>query len=216
MCWNAPVSLASFIVGTIINIFVLLYFKNRLVTTVCIVWQWVLMMQISEYFLWKGQEIGQNTQQLMLGSQAALIFNITQPLVVFLSLMIISKVKMSFKIVASVVILFYVSFMLLNLNRQKEYNALSPTPNCKHMSLQWWDDIKYSGKIYTVTLVAIILLLLRPHGLSLFLSAYLILTVVISMLFFSCGQASMWCWFVVPFPIFFAMFYKMCLTKRVT
>jgi len=216
MCWNAPVSLASFIVGTIINISVLLYFKNKLVTTVCIAWQWVLMMQISEYFLWKGQEIGQNNTQLMLGSQTALIFNITQPLVVFLSLMIISKVKMSFKIVASVVILFYVSFMLLNLNRQKEYNALSPTPNCKHMYLQWWDDINYSGKLYTVTLVAIILLLLRPHGLSLFLSSYLLLTVVISMLFYSCGQASMWCWFVVPFPIFFAMFYKQFLEKRVT
>ena len=65
--------------------------------------------------------------------------------------MMISKVKMSFKIVASIVILFYVSFMLLNLNRQNEYNALSTTQNRKHMYLQWWDDIKHSGQLYSNT-----------------------------------------------------------------
>lgn len=88
------------------------------------------MMQISEYFIWKGQDKGQDNLQLTLGTKASLVFNITQPLVVFLCLIMISKVKMSFKIVASVVILFYISFMLLNLNRQKEYIALSPTPKC--------------------------------------------------------------------------------------
>ena len=213
MCWNAPASLVSFIVGTIINISVLLYFKKPIITTICIMWQWVLMMQISEYFVWKGQDKGQDNLQLTLGTKAALVFNITQPLVAFLCLMMISKVKMSFKIVASVVILFYVSFMLLNFNRQKEYIALSPTPKCEHMSLQWWSDIKNSGYVYIVVLLSILLLLLRPYNLSLFITSYLIITVVISSVFYSCGGASMWCWLVVPFPIFLGIFYKQCLEK---
>lgn len=208
MCWNAPASLASFIVGTIINISVLLYFKAPIITSICILWQWVLMMQISEYFVWKGQDKSQDNQQLTLGTKAALVFNITQPLVAFLCLMMISKVKMSFKIVASVVILFYVSFMLLNLNCQKEYIALSPTPKCEHISLQWWSDIKNSPLVYIVVLLSIFLLLLRPYNLSLFITSYLIITVVISSVFYSCGGASMWCWFVVPFPIFLGFFYK--------
>jgi hypothetical protein len=213
MCWNAPASLASFIVGTIINISVLLYFKTPIITSICIIWQWVLMMQISEYFIWKGQDKGQKNSQLTLGTQAALVFNVTQPLVAFLCLMMISKVKMSFKIVASVVILFYVSFMLLNLNRQKEYNALSPTLKCEHISLQWWDDIKNSGYLYTIVLLVIILLLLRPYNLCLFITSYLIITLVISSIFYSCGDASMWCWLVVPFPIFFGIYYKQCFRK---
>lgn len=213
MCWNAPASLASFIVGTIINISVLLYFKAPIITSICIIWQWILMMQISEYFVWKGKDKGQDNLQLTLGTKAALVFNITQPLVVFLCLMMISKVKMSFKIVASVVILFYVSFMLLNLNNQKEYNALSPTPKCKHISLQWWEDIKNSGLIYILALMAIFLLLLRPYNVCLFITSYLIITLVISSVFYSCGYGSMWCWLVVPFPIFLGIFYKQCLEK---
>lgn len=213
MCWNANASLTSFIVGTIINIFVMLYFRSKIILAICITWQWVLMMQLSEYFVWKGQESKDRKQQLKIGSQAALIFNITQPFVVFLCLICISNVKLSFKIVASITILTYISFMIKNLNEQKEYNSLKPSPKCKHMSLQWWSDIKDSGILYCITLIMIILLLLRPISLSLFLCCYLIITIVISMMFYGCGQASMWCWLVVPFPIFLGIFYNQYMTK---
>ena len=39
MCWNANASLVSFIVGTLINISVMLYFKNTSVAAICIIWQ---------------------------------------------------------------------------------------------------------------------------------------------------------------------------------
>jgi hypothetical protein len=213
MCWNANASLISFIVGTLINISVMLYFKNTIVVPICILWQWVLMMQISEYFIWKGQDKIKEKGSLTLGSRSSLIFNVTQPLVVFLCFILNSKVKMSFKITASIVILFYVSFMLINLNKQKEYKSLKPSTNCKHMSLQWWNDIKNSGIIYCITLITIIFLLLRPFNLSIFMSSYLIITLVISSMFYSCGQASMWCWLVVPFPIILGIFYKQFLIK---
>jgi hypothetical protein len=212
MCWNANASLISFIVGTLINISVMLYFKNTIVALICIIWQWVLMMQISEYFIWKGQD-DKDHNLASLGTRLSLIFNITQPLVVFLCFILNSKVKMSFKITASMVILFYVSFMLINLNKQKEYKSLKPSTNCKHMSLQWWNDIKNSGIIYCITLITIIFLLLRPFNLSIFMCSYLIITLVISSMFYSCGQASMWCWLVVPFPIILGIFYKQFLIK---
>ena len=212
MCWNANASLTSFILGTLINISVMLYFKNTIVAVICIVWQWVLMMQISEYFIWKGQDHKEH-KSATLGTRWSLIFNITQPLVVFLCFILTNKVKMSFKIIASIVILFYVSFMLINLNRQKEYKSLKPSSNCKHMSLQWWSDIKYGGIIYCITLITILLLLLRPLSISIFMASYLIITLLISSIFYSCGQASMWCWLVIPFPIILGIFYKQFLTK---
>ena len=212
MCWNANASLTSFILGTLINISVMLYFKNTIVAVICIVWQWVLIMQISEYFIWKGQD-NKQYKSASLGTRASLIFNITQPLVVFLCFILNSKVKMSFKIIASIVILFYVSFMLINLNKQKEYKSLKPSSNCKHMSLQWWSDIKYGGIIYCITLITILLLLLRPLSISIFMASYLIITLLISSIFYSCGQSSMWCWLVIPFPIILGIFYKQFLTK---
>ena len=163
------------------------------------------MMQISEYFIWKGQE---KEEPSTLGARAALIFNITQPLVVFLCLILNSNVKMSFKITACIVILFYVSFMLTNLNRQKEYKSIKPSSNCKHISLKWWNDIKYSENIYLITLIMIILLLLRPFSISIFTVLYLLIILLVSSMFYSCGHTSMWCWLVVPFPIFLGIFYK--------
>ena len=106
----------------------------------------------------------------------ALIFNITQPLVGFLCLILTSPATIAFKIVASVVILFYISYMLMNFNKQQEYKSLNPSGTCKHMNLKWWHDIKNSGLIYCVTLISIILLILRPFKLSVFFSIFLIIT----------------------------------------
>ena len=205
MCWNANSSIASFIIGTIINISVMLYFRNPVIYSICILWQWVLMMQLSEYFIWKDID---NKSTNGLGTKMALIFNITQPLVGFLCLILTSPATIAFKIVASVVILFYISYMLMNFNKQQEYKSLNPSGTCKHMNLKWWHDIKNSGLIYCVTLISIILLILRPFKLSVFFSIFLIITFIISFIFYSCGGASMWCWFVVPFPIFLGLFYK--------
>jgi hypothetical protein len=180
--------LTSFIVGTLINISVMLYFKNTIIAPICIIWQLILMMQISEYFIWKGQD-NKEPKSLTLGTRASLIFNVTQTLVVFLCFILNSKVKISFKITASIVILFYVIFMLVNLNIQKEYKSLKPSPKCK---LQWWKDIKNSEIIYCITLIKIILLLLRPFSISIFMFFYLLITLIISSIFYSCEQASIW------------------------
>ncbi len=205
MCWSANASIASFIIGTIINISVMLYFKTPIIYSICILWQWVLMMQLSEYLIWKDLD---NKSTNGLGTKMALIFNITQPLVVFLCLLLTSPATISFKIVASIVILVYVSYMLINFNKQNEYKSLNPSSKCKHMNLKWWQDIKDSGIVYCFTLITIILLILRPFNLAIFFSIFLIITFIVSLIFYSCGGASMWCWFVVPFPLFLAIFYK--------
>jgi hypothetical protein len=204
MCWSANSSIASFIIGTIINISVMLYFKTPVIYSICILWQWVLMMQLSEYFIWKDLD---NKSTNGIGTKMALIFNITQPLVGFLCLLLTSTATIGFKIIASIVILFYISYMIFNFNKQNEYKSLNPSTQCKHMNLKWWHDIKNSGLVYCVTLISIILLILRPFKLSIFFSLFLIITFIISFSFYSCGGASMWCWFVVPFPIFLSFFY---------
>lgn len=205
MCWSANSSITSFIIGTIINISVMLYFRTPVIYSICILWQWVLMMQLSEYFIWKDLD---NKYTNGIGTKMALIFNITQPLVGFLCLLLTSSATIGFKIVASIIILFYMSYMLLNFNKQDEYKSLNPSGQCKHMNLKWWHDIKNSGLIYCITLISIILLILRPLKLSIFFSIFLIITFIISFVFYTCGGASMWCWFVVPFPIFLGIFYK--------
>ena len=207
MCWSAKSSLISFIIGTLINFSVMLYLKNKTITALCLIWQWVLMMQISEYFIWKDLDY-KNTNKI--GTKMSLIFNLTQPIFVFICLMLLNTNNVNYTntILASFVIIIYISFFFLQLNKEKEYKVLKPLNNCNHMNLKWWNDIKNSGIIYCISLFSIILLLLRPINLSIFVVTFIAISLLISMKFYSCGSPSMWCWLVVPFPLFFGLFYK--------
>lgn len=206
MCWSENSSIASFIIGTILNIYVLLHFKTPLIYSFCIMWQWVLMMQLAEYLIWRDLD---NTSTNGLGTKMALIFNITQPLVMFLCFFLTSTAPIENKIFASIIILMYLCFMLVYFNIQNEYKFLTPSAQCKHMNLQWWEDNKITGLIYYLTLIYIMMLLVRPVHLSVFTTIFITITVLVSSIFYSCGAPSMWCWFVVPFPFFFGIYYHL-------
>jgi hypothetical protein len=205
MCWNKETSIASFIVGTLINIAVMLYFNNTLFYVFGIIWQWVLMMQLSEYLIWTEQNGGSINN---FGTKSALIFNLTQPIIFFLVLMCVAKVPVHFKILASIIILFYICYMFIQLNKASEYKKTNPLDNCSNLNLKWWKDMDYSGIIYCITLIAITLLLLRPFSIAVFSLVLIFILFGISQFIYSCGTASVWCWLVVPFPIFLGLYYK--------
>ena len=103
MCVNAKTSITAFILGTIINIAVILYFKTNIITIICIMWEWVIMMQLSEFLIWKDQKCGKINK---IGTDMALFFNLTQPLFVYILLFII--------------IIHFVIYNLLLYNRNNE------------------------------------------------------------------------------------------------
>jgi hypothetical protein len=206
MCWNAQTSITSFILGTIINISVILYFKSSIITTICIIWQWVLMMQLSEFLIWKDQNCGKMNK---IGTELALFFNLTQPIFVYILLIMTSKVDLKLKIVSSVTILIYICYMMINLNKNKEYTCITPTEDCSHLNLKWWNDFKIGGKLHSLSIIIIVLCLVRPISITIFSLIYIFTALLISHKFYGCGGPSMWCWLVVPFPIFLGIFYKM-------
>ena len=208
MCWSANASLATLIIGTVINGIILRrYYNKEEIVIFCLAWQWVLMMQFSEYLIWIDQGCGDTNK---IGTQLALIFNLTQPIIVFILCMCTTKVDLQFKVIASVLTLVYISFMFLKLNQNSEYTCVTPSSNsCAHLDLKWWEDFKWGGLVYLIVLISVLLLLFRPFNLSRFVCAYIIIALLVSMKFYSCGAPSIWCWLVVPLPIFVALFYEL-------
>ena len=89
MCWNAETSLASFILGSIINTIVMFYFKdNKDVLTICVIWQFILLIQASEYLIWIDQDCKDTNQ---IGTKAAMVLTIMQPIFVYIVLMNTTK-----------------------------------------------------------------------------------------------------------------------------
>lgn len=211
MCWNAKTSIISFISGTIINIGVLIYYlKHKEIVSLCVVWQWVLCMQLAEYFIWLNQKSSTN----IFATKSALILNILQPLILYMVIIcgLGENISIQVKILSSIIITYYISYMMIKLNEVSEYKNLT-TNNCAHLSLKWWYDIPNSGYIYFIVLSFLILLLIQPLSLSVFCVVFITISVLISMKYYSCGAASMWCWFVVPFPLFLGLFYKIYYRK---
>ena len=156
-----------------------------------------LMMQLAEYFIWN--DINCKTDTNKIATKFAIFLNITQPIIVYILLLINSNVNYIFKILSTIIIIFYTFYTLYYVfNNFNKYECVSKQPNCLNINLKWWEDIKYGGIIFSVALFLIILFLLRPIQLSLPIVMYLILTSFISSKFYSCGVSSVWCLLYVP------------------
>jgi hypothetical protein len=196
MCWNERISWITFILGTIFNIYLFVNTSDIIIKIISILIQWLLLMQFFEALAWRNQNCGNLNK---FATNGALIANLTQPIILCLLLLIFSQVSIKNKIISMIIIIFYICYIIYSLNKNNNYNCIKPNNNCNHLDLYWWKNI--NGYIYCITLLSILLLLIRPIKLSIFISGYIFLTLFISILFYSCGAASIWCWFVSFFPL---------------
>lgn len=203
MCWSEEVSWATLILGSLFNIFNIYYFRDTTVILVSIAIQWLLLMQLFEALAWRDQNCGSLNK---FATNGALIANITQPLFVCMLFIIFSPVPQSYKLLALFIAFGYMCYALYILNITNEYTCLRPSKTCSHLDLYWWKNM--NGFIYCVTLFSIMLLLIRPFNLAVMLSGYIALTLLLSLMFYSCAAGSIWCWFTSVAPIFFAIYYS--------
>jgi len=101
--------------------YVIFYYNNPVITALCLFWQWATMMQLSEYLIWVDQDCSQTNK---IGTKMALLFNLTQPIILFILLMMITDEPLSSKIIASTLILFYICYIFLKLNNGSQYNCI--------------------------------------------------------------------------------------------
>lgn len=202
MCIDAQTSISSFIIGSIVNICVMLYFNKKVIYQLCIFWQWVLIMQLAEFLIWSDADCGLLNYT---GTKMALFFNITQPIILFFVFLLLNDSPKSLQITSAVIILAYIGYFFNHLNTQKEYMCVKKKENCSSLDLAWWDDLKTQCVYYSaILLITFLLSDLSPA--VIFFLVYSIVTLLISSQFYSCGGASMWCWFAVPFPLFLGLF----------
>jgi len=203
MCWNERVSWLTFAIGTFFNIFNIWYFRNPVITKLSFLIQWLLLMQFFEALAWHDQKCGPlNT----FATNGAMIANLTQPIIVCMLFIVNAELSDSFKYTALTICLAYISYILYKLNKGPNYTCLEPSDSCSHLDLYWWKNI--SGVVYCIVLFAMMLLLIRPFNLAVFVSAYIFITLIISLIFYSCGAGSIWCWFTSFAPVAIALFWK--------
>jgi hypothetical protein len=197
MCFNAPVSIASFFVGTLLNIYLYMVAPHISVKIIALVWQYSIIMQLLDYFSWTSE--CPSTQQTI-SSKLSYFFNITQPIFfLIIGLYLLPNLSLSVKFMAIMVSIFYLGYVL---SQTKEITSCVKELNvCGHLNYSWWNQIHYGGTIYTLTLIALTLLLL-PTQFGLYQLAYIVTTLAISTIMYGCGTPSVWCFFQVFAPIY--------------
>lgn len=200
MCYNEYVSFSTFIVGSICNILLYRIFQNRHSLALAIFWGWVLFMQLFEGIIWVS--IKNNNKNLnSIGTYGAYIFNILQPIVLYASIMILTKQPKYVKILITIIIIFYSVYMLYEYitSISKKLKYTDNTDSCKHLNYTWWNN--ESGIVYVVCLLLMVILLV-PHRIYKFQLCLMSLTLLVaSSTQMRCSAASTWCLLATLSPI---------------
>ena len=202
MCFDFKTSITTLFIGTIFNIIGIMIYRNVEYLPYVIIWQWVLLMQVFDAIAWKTQNCNKTNQQV---AKFAYVANIMQPIIVFMSFILITNVSMNFKLISTIVISLY-TIQVFYQSTNVEFKCLIPKKDCRHLNYNWWNNINIIG--YMIAVFTMFLFLSRPFALSIINLIYIIITLIISSTIYKCGVASIWCWFAAFAPLINIIAYK--------
>lgn len=200
MCFDEKTSWATFIIGTLFNLYGIIYYKDSRYTAVALMWEWILLMQIFDAIAWRNPQCG--TQENKFASRGAYIANMTQPIVIYLVMILLkNEVETKNKILASVFILAYICSILNSSQDIQTVNCLQRTDKCSNLQYRWWDKQNLTLGLYFLCVLGLPILLFRPVKFAVFTSVFIMSIFIVSLFLYKCGVASVWCWMAAFAPI---------------
>jgi len=200
MCFDEKTSIITFAIGTIFNIYGVISYQDIKYTAIAILWEWILLMQVFDAIAWRNPDCGNEKNKL--AARGAYIANMTQPLVCYLVLIIIAdEVSLMNKIISSILILAYICSAFYSSQEIEDVNCLERTNECANLQYYWWENQKVTLCFYLVCILGIPILLFRPLNFAVYTSVFILATLFLSMFIYSCGTASVWCWFAAFAPV---------------
>ena len=137
MCISEGVSWTTLAIGSVLNILILIYLSQipdpKVIIPIILIlgWQYALLMQIPDALAWRHP-----TAQYP--GKLAFILNVTQPLVLFI-LVVIGLTKLGISLVrlipAIVALTVYSILTIKDTVNRTDYN-IQPPQHCKHLALQ--------------------------------------------------------------------------------
>lgn len=164
MCWSESVSWITFGLGTFFNILVAWYFKEPIITVICVLWEWIIFIQLFEAIAWRNQPTDSNNIPVanQMAAIAIMIDTIMQPIILALGLICFTEIPQTNKVLAMGVVFLYICWVIYALNEGPKVTHLTLGQNCNHLDYSWWNQYPLGGVPYLIALFLIIFLLLRP------------------------------------------------------
>jgi hypothetical protein len=205
MCVNAETSLGSFIVGTMLNILIIRKTNNPDYLMLAGIYQVVMLVQFFDFLCWTDLKGG---LQNRIGTVGAFLNTLLQPVIIPLILLNFTQVKNKWnKLMVSFILCLYISIVFYNFYYQKydPIRYLKPTATCKHLGYGWWEMFNKvpAGAyiLFTIPIISGLFLLLKSTKFALVHTLYILITGILSLMFYACGAPSMFCLFGAGGPL---------------
>jgi hypothetical protein len=207
MCHNKEISITTFLIGTILNIYLFTTYSNPIVKLIAIMWEYILLMQLIEFFVWLDQT---KSNFHKITTRITLLLNLLQPVIILFIMICMSPYQDRSKNILSLSLLtIYIGYMFLILYNDKEpVEYLTPTDTCNHLDYKWWSTGNYGVIYYLLPIIVSVFLYIKPLSLSVFQNFYILITIVLSYFIYGCGIPSIWCWLAAFAPLFTLIFLK--------
>ena len=201
MCFSARASAISFIIGTLLNIYLYRLTENVNVKIVALAFQFSLLMQIPDFLAWSS-DCPSPVQSF--ATKSAYILNILQPVFLIVVALLLQTYSFNTKLIVLSLLVVYVSYFMVTgyFGNLPNSECIRQEGVCRHMNYYWWNQTKYAGTMYFVVLIVSVILLVKPLKFSLSQLGYILTTFAVSMTFYNCGVPSIWCFFQVLAPLF--------------
>lgn len=191
MCWNAPISWITFILGTIINVYIATILPKQY-RIWAVFFQLIITVQLGEALIWGGT-------YSHIGSYIAFFCVWLQPIMLSIILNYYNvKPAFQYTLYALLAIYFAVSIPNFRNLYQNEYQPELCGDGGKHIDFTAWDNGGEMGFMYLLTALFGVACLIPQFP---YVGVYLVLTMVISLCFYARTYASLWCWFAVFSPL---------------
>lgn len=219
MCINAEVSIATFIIASIVNIIIFTSTTNRNYLMLSGIYQFIILIQLFEFLAWKDQKCGKLNE---FATKSIFVATTLQPVVVASIILVLSQVKsLLYRSIVTLTIIIYTGKTFHDLyygqsTKEKTCNqcnksnqidqvdpitCLKPTKTCKHLQFSWWKNI---NSPYLLPLFLSILLLVNTFNFAMIHIIYISITGLLGRLIYSCNGlagASSWCLLATGGPI---------------
>jgi hypothetical protein len=200
MCFNAEVSLSSFIVGSTACIFLAGQKKTPLARVLAIAIWWAILMQAFEYVIWTHPECDFVS---LAATKAAFVTNMLQPVVLFLLGMALLDLSTVRKTGGGMVTMAYLCYILWATGSMGALDCMQPlTCGAKGIDLYWWNRMGKANVVYPLTLLLLVLLVIQDFKIALCFIAFTIGALFIASVQKSRCAHSFWCFLVCGLPLF--------------
>ena len=204
MCFNANVSIATFIVG-LLGCYFLIQNKMENYIPEAIFYLWVIQMQLIEFILWKNQPCNKTNKNI---TTIGIIVNHMEPIILWLAILIFSNKQLPQWV--NYTLLFYLFFSIFYSISAIKNECTNVTPESSPHLLWKWNN-KHGADIF-YALFLFCLIILSINGLKFGYHQAIIITAsfILSGLIYGNKKSvgAMWCFAAAFGPIITPYFYK--------